>query len=698
MSRRRRSEAQLAAATVARRRARASFASLVRRTAREDAGGALSAPEARRNAGASRIGTASRLLPMPPLPPTPVNPKGEQRSHEVFEPDFVSQIGHAPLVFEEGAPAEPLPEPEPEPVREPEPLPEPEPEPMPEPLPDTLVEIPTTRPARKGKGGWVALAVVVGVLAAYTGAQAWAARTVAPDTTLMGLDLSGMSAGQARAAIQDLAHTVNTTPVVIQAADATAECDPHDAGLEMDANQTAARVVGFTLDPRRLVAHVRGGGVVEPVVTRDAAAANAAIGHAASSLDREVRNASVTLDGTRAVVADGHDGIAVDAPLTAAAVLTDWPHTTTFTAAGTVTPPAVTTLAARLFATSLNSYTFAAPVTMTGPTGSVTVTPEEIAELATVTVTNNSLVLVVDGATLAGRWQEARPELENAARNASLTFDSAHQLMVDEGAPARTLDGASLGAAVVAASLTAAHTGDIPFLETPADVTASDIDTADFTTRISTFSTPLTAERIRTLNLRHGAEKVTGTILPAGGTFNLVDVLSPITIADGYYLAGVISNGIHTDGVGGGLSQMATTTYNAAYLAGYDIVEHRPHSVWFNRYPEGREATISAGSINMIFTNDTPYSAVMNAYVENNRLYVDIWSTPYYTVETQKSDRSRVVPAGVKVITDPRCVPSGAGNAGFTVTNYRQVYRGDDLVKDESYTWTYAPDSAVQCG
>jgi vancomycin resistance protein YoaR len=191
---------------------------------------------------------------------------------------------------------------------------------------------------------------------------------------------------------------------------------------------------------------------------------------------------------------------------------------------------------------------------------------------------------------------------------------------------------------------------------------------------------------------------VSGTIVPPGGLFDLTATLSPITLADGYHMAGILSNGIHTEGVGGGLSQMATTSYNAAYFAGFDILQHRPHSVYFTRYPAGRESTIFVGSINMVFRNDTPYAALMNSYVEGGRLHVDIWSTPHYRVESSNSGRSNVQAAGSRVVTHPDCEPSAKGQPGFTITNYRKVYLGQDLVKNEAETWTYKPDHAIVCG
>ncbi|NTV39657.1 MAG: VanW family protein, partial [Demequinaceae bacterium] len=306
--------------------------------------------------------------------------------------------------------------------------------------------------------------------------------------------------------------------------------------------------------------------------------------------------------------------------------------------------------------------------------------------------------LVVDGEGLAAVLLEAQPGLNNAARGASVRFDESHNLQVDEGQPGREIDTAALGEHVLAAAGRASRTDTLPYTITAVVPPAENVNIGDFTTKISAFDTPLTNEKIRNKNLQHAADKISGVILAPGATFDLTQVLSPITIADGYVEAGVLNNGIHTTGVGGGLSQMATTSYNAAYFAGFDLIKHRQHSVWFPRYPAGRESTIYTGQINMVFKNDTPYAAIMNSYIENNRLHVDIWSTPYYRVETEATPHQNVVSPGTTVVTDPACVASKAGQSGFTITNYRRVYLGDTLVKDEADKWTYKPDNAITCG
>src|SRR5690606_30864833 len=151
--------------------------------------------------------------------------------------------------------------------------------------------------------------------------------------------------------------------------------------------------------------------------------------------------------------------------------------------------------------------------------------------------------------------------------------------------------------------------------------------------------TPITADPDRNHNLALAAERITGTLLLPGETFSLVETVGPISAANGYRGAPVVVDGRLTDGVGGGMSQVATTTYNAAFLAGLEDVEHTPHSYWFSRYPEGREATVYEGVLDLKFRNTTPYGVLMQAWLADGRLHVATWSTPYWEVETSTSGR-----------------------------------------------------------
>ena len=91
-------------------------------------------------------------------------------------------------------------------------------------------------------------------------------------------------------------------------------------------------------------------------------------------------------------------------------------------------------------------------------------------------------------------------------------------------------------------------------------------------------------------------EQVNGAIVRPGETFSLNGYTGPRTAATGYVDAGIIDHGRPSRGIGGGISQFATTLYNATYFAGMTDVEHKEHSYYISRYPAAREATRARSS------------------------------------------------------------------------------------------------------
>ena len=76
-------------------------------------------------------------------------------------------------------------------------------------------------------------------------------------------------------------------------------------------------------------------------------------------------------------------------------------------------------------------------------------------------------------------------------------------------------------------------------------------------------------------------------------------------------LAPQIEEGKLKDAVGGGVSQVATTLYNAAFMSGLALVAHTPHEFWISRYPQGARGDRVVGRAELVFTNDWDAPLVM---------------------------------------------------------------------------------------
>jgi vancomycin resistance protein YoaR len=147
------------------------------------------------------------------------------------------------------------------------------------------------------------------------------------------------------------------------------------------------------------------------------------------------------------------------------------------------------------------------------------------------------------------------------------------------------------------------------------------------------FTTFYVAGEVRVTNIHRIADLVDGSLVKPGETFSINERVGPRTADKGFVEAGAIRDGRHTEELGGGISQFSTTTFNAAFFAGLDIVEYQAHSEYFNRYPPGREATMGYPAPDMAFVNDTPHCILVDTSHTSDSVTVTLWSTPYATGE-----------------------------------------------------------------
>ena len=123
---------------------------------------------------------------------------------------------------------------------------------------------------------------------------------------------------------------------------------------------------------------------------------------------------------------------------------------------------------------------------------------------------------------------------------------------------------------------------------------------------LGTFTTRFNPSNIkRTRNMRIAIGSIDGTLLSRGEVFSLNQTVGERTQARGYRTATIFQNGKKEPGIGGGVSQVTGTIFNAALVAGLSIVSYRTHSRPVAYLPIGRDATVAWNSFDMTFKNDT---------------------------------------------------------------------------------------------
>lgn len=140
------------------------------------------------------------------------------------------------------------------------------------------------------------------------------------------------------------------------------------------------------------------------------------------------------------------------------------------------------------------------------------------------------------------------------------------------------------------------------------------------TGRLATYTTRFNPSVYkRTRNMHIAIKAIDGTLLSPNETFSLNKIVGERTQARGYRTTIVFRNGYKVSDLGGGVSQVTGTIFNAALLAGLPIVTYRTHSRPVAYISIGRDATVSWGNFDMQFKNNTPAPIYVSYKISGNR-------------------------------------------------------------------------------
>jgi vancomycin resistance protein YoaR len=198
------------------------------------------------------------------------------------------------------------------------------------------------------------------------------------------------------------------------------------------------------------------------------------------------------------------------------------------------------------------------------------------------------------------------------------------------------------------------------------------------TEEVSSFTTNHSCCENRVSNIQRFADLVRGSIIRPGERFSLNEAVGQRTEAKGFLPAGAIADGVLEAQVGGGVSQFATTFFNAAFFAGVDIVEYQSHSLYFSRYPRGREATISWPKPDLVIENTTPYGILVWPTYTDTSITVSFYSTRTVEVEDLGATES----------AQDQCT---------RVTTTRQLTWADGRTETDTVFAVYRPAEGLNC-
>lgn len=529
---------------------------------------------------------------------------------------------------------------------------------------------------RRGPLWWVLLAALVALGALATADALLGAKgEVAPNVTLAGQPVSDLGRPELDAAVGELASRFASTSVTVRSNVGVVSTTAAELGLAVDptastaavwdANRSGVPLVGWAVMqvgsadvPARLTtAGWRG----EQVLGTGPVAAEAQL---------ELRDGALVAVG--GIPALGIDPAAVRASLEA----TQWsggPIEISVPAATAL--PARTAAEVQAVADRANAAT-AAPVVVEAGGASTALDPALVRSWVRLAPGAGGFDL--DAAAVTEELSERFADDATEARDARFEVQGGDPVIV----------GGSVGVtcceADVVPPLTVALTSGVapgapvvvPVVVEEPDVTVEDLEALGVREPVGSFTTRFPCCQARITNIRRMAELLDGQLIRPGDTFSVNDEIGVRTAEKGFVAAPAIVEGKIDDELGGGISQVMTTLFNAAFFAGLDFGDYQSHSLYFDRYPYGREATVSWPGPDLEIENTTDHGVVIVTSVGDTSITVTMWSTPTFASVEQTGQNEAPYSVSCTQVTTQRTRVELDGDTDVDTVN--AIYRREE--------------------
>jgi len=547
-------------------------------------------------------------------------------------------------------------------------------------------------PSRTRRAGRILLAVVGGVLALVLGAwaidSAVSSGQVLRHVELAGHQVGGLSEVDLRGVVNDVGTDLADTPVVLTTPTAALETTAGQLGVRIDTDATvttatdAGRRGSVFLRPWRWIRSLVASQTVEPTYIVAAGQLTGAVSGLVSQNLTPATNPAIAVESGKATVVPGVSGTGIDTSdlgdrVTAAIAAGDSPVELTLDA-GPIAP-AFTDAQAQQVADRANTLaTKSLRLVVAGKT--TTVDPATLLSWmqAAPDATGTTLELRIDPARIAADLGKVVGTVGKPATDGTFNVGPAG-VTFTEG-----VTGTGCCSPESSQKIIDALTSGAPMVELSLTTTAPAHDKAwadrmQIVEPIGSFTTNHAAGEARVQNIHRIADLIRGQVIEPGATFSVNDFVGKRTTDKGFVEAGVIYNGSFATDVGGGVSQFATTLFNAAFFAGLDFGEYQAHTIYISRYPYGREATLSYPHPDLQIRNTTPYGVLIWPTYTDSSITVTLYSTRWVSGEQ----------------TGQTQAPKGACTKVTTQRTRTWVSDGHTAV--DTVSATYQPSEGVNC-
>ena len=555
---------------------------------------------------------------------------------------------------------------------------------------------------KNGAKGWlIALGALVGLVLIAGIAYAWDVAAnqdkIPRAVSVNGVDISAMDRTAAVEKLEDELAGVETEPVSVTSGDLHTDFVPSESGLALDNQRAVDNIEEPSLNPfTRLYSFFRSTRDIPVETNVDEAQLQPALDRVKKDLSTDPVDGMLELNNGELKVTDPKLGQTVDAGTLHNAVTDNWLDSEGVNVDPEEVEPAINDAAIEAMRTGDAAKALDNPITLKAKNNvSATLNKPEISQFTSIEKKDGKLKLAVD----TNRAQELLAERSEGADvpgvNAKISFNGNDKQITPSE------DGEIIDWEPTMKDFDKRVTGDdrewdATYKPDPAEFTTDDAKKATFNDTVGEFTTE-GYSAASGKNIELVAQQVNGAVVNPGETFSLNGHTGPRGTAQGYVESGIIIDGHSGSAVGGGISQFATTLYNAAYFAGMEDTAHTPHSYYISRYPAGREATVYEGAIDLQFTNTFNTPVRIETDFGGGKITVRLKGTKTVDVESVNNGRwAKTEPQRKSVSED--CSPS-SGAPGFTTSDTRVIkdLSGKEISR-ETTTTVYDPQPIVTCG
>ncbi|MFG1697199.1 VanW family protein [Nonomuraea sp. NPDC049309] len=538
-------------------------------------------------------------------------------------------------------------------------------------------------------------AVALVALLAYAVPAIVLAGKVPPSTQVDGVDIGGLSPGAARSRLEAELSGRLHRPMTLIAASKRKQVTPAALGLGFDTHATVEAAMEDAATPAGVVRSLFGSRHIRPEVTVNEQRLATGLAGLAKSVATKPVEGTVRYEGLQPRGVLPKNGRALDVSGATEAVRTAFADgRPTVELQVKVMPPALTAAEVRRVAATTARTAVASPLTVRSGSKEATVSREQLAA---------GLRFVSDGRGSlrpSFRASEVAPALAKALvsippRDASFKIvDGRPQVIPSK--PGRGVDVKALGPAISQALAAGNRRVELPATVLQPRVTTTEAKKLGVSEKVSSYTTRYPCCAPRVTNIHRIADIVDGYVVQPGETFSLNGVVGKRDKARGFVEAPMILNNRFVNDVGGGVSQFATTMFNAVFFGGFQDVQHMPHQYYISRYPAGRESTVSYPQPDFRWRNDSPYGVLIKTSYTDTSITVQFWSTKRYDIESQSSGRYDIKP--VRSITDsgPECIPM-EGAEGFTIDVWRIFKQDGKVIRKQRFHTVYDAEPRLTC-